>query len=66
MPATTQRPARGVAFSLMLRVKRELVRNMLTYGEGRFTILESSEDAAADVIDKALKNAKKRGARNRS
>ena len=60
-----KRPARRVAFALMLRVKRALVTNMQTYGEGRYTILESSEDCAADIIDQALKAAERRGARNR-
>lgn len=49
------------AFSIMLSVKHALTTGMLTYGEGRFTILESSEDRAAEVIEHAIKLAERRG-----
>jgi len=51
------------AFAFMLKVKRELTRDMLTYGEGRFTILEVSEDNASIVIARALMAAERRGAK---
>jgi len=61
---TTRQPqtAKSRAFGLMLDVKRALVFGMLTYGEGRFTMLESSEDDAAGVLEKALAAAERRGA----
>jgi len=54
---------RSMAFSLMLEVKRCLTTGMITHRDHHFTMLESSEDAAAVVIERALRNAEKRGAR---
>lgn len=62
----------GRAFSLMLDVKRALTTNMQLHApmpgfeEGGYTILESSEDAAADILERALKNAEQRGRRRLS
>lgn len=53
----------GRAFALMLKVQRELTKNMLTYGDGRYTIREVSEDNATIVLDRALRVAERRGAR---
>lgn len=51
----------ATAFRLMLDVKRALTTGMLTYDDGRFTILESSEDAAADLLEAAIGRAERRG-----
>lgn len=48
------------AFATMLDMRRALVTGMLTYGEGRYTILESSEDDATDILAAAFKRAMRR------
>jgi hypothetical protein len=61
----------GRAFSLMLDVKRALTTNMQLHApsddfpEGGYTILESSEDRAADLLERAIRGAERRGERRR-
>lgn len=65
--STYYRPTstRARAFRLMLRVRRALTTNMLTYGDGKFTILEASEDAAARILEDALNSERRKGREGR-